>query len=167
MSYSSKLAFVQTADGSRTPVRSKLEAKWATFFSLMGYEWKYEPKTFELPGDIFYKPDFYVPEVGWFEIKPTRQHAIDSSAKIEAFLSMLANSEGQWRKNLFLCHAGYPTFRHDATEIYSSEPNLPENFSYLTALKTRRLRTIFGVNTKSFESFVSRCLAAASNSRFP
>ena len=45
--------------------RSRLEAKWAEFFTILGIAWEYEPKA--LPGWI---PDFLV--AGWWlaEVKP-------------------------------------------------------------------------------------------------
>lgn len=52
--------------------RSRLEARWAAFFDLIGWKWEYEP--FDLPG---YIPDFRVRKTdavdpGWIlcEVKP-------------------------------------------------------------------------------------------------
>lgn len=39
--------------------RSKLEAKWAIVFELMGLEWSYEPEGF-MVGNVWYEPDFLV-----------------------------------------------------------------------------------------------------------
>ena len=66
--------------------RSRLEARWATFFQSLGVDWRYEPEGFDF-GDILYLPDFWIrfpemrqrpypegmpPERGfWVEIKPT------------------------------------------------------------------------------------------------
>ena len=50
--------------------RSRLEARWALFFDLVGIRWKYEIETFQL-GKINYLPDFYLPAINsWIEIKP-------------------------------------------------------------------------------------------------
>lgn len=50
--------------------RSRLEAKWAVFFDLVGAKWVYEPDGFKTKlGN--YLPDFYLPEHDCFvEVKP-------------------------------------------------------------------------------------------------
>ncbi len=56
--------------------RSRLEARWAVFFDVMGIEWLYEPEGFrwhryttEHPPD-FWLPDFYLPKTKtWVEVK--------------------------------------------------------------------------------------------------
>ena len=50
--------------------RSRLEARWAVFFDVLGIEWQYEPEGYNIDG-VMYLPDFYLPQVGMFaEIKP-------------------------------------------------------------------------------------------------
>lgn len=49
--------------------RSRLEAKWATFFTAMNIEWHYELEGYELPHGR-YLPDFLLPSCGtWVEVK--------------------------------------------------------------------------------------------------
>lgn len=56
--------------------RSRLEARWAVFFSALGLEWDYEPEGFELASGR-YLPDFHIKfreRCGntsdyWFEVK--------------------------------------------------------------------------------------------------
>ena len=49
--------------------RSRLEARWAIFFSAVGLDYEYEMESFEM-GDVRYLPDFYIPSLDrWFEIK--------------------------------------------------------------------------------------------------
>lgn len=53
--------------------RSRLEARWAVFFTTLGVEWEYEPQGY-LVGDEGhqrpYLPDFYLPQLGtWVEVK--------------------------------------------------------------------------------------------------
>lgn len=51
--------------------RSRLEARWAVFFTALGLEYRYEPEGFDLDG-LYYLPDFYLPSQNlWVEIKPT------------------------------------------------------------------------------------------------
>ena len=54
--------------------RSRLEARWAVFFTAMGLKWEYEPEGFDIDG-TFYLPDFRVwtPQGApiWYEVKPS------------------------------------------------------------------------------------------------
>jgi len=51
--------------------RSRLEARWAVFFEILGLTWEYEKEGFVLPSGRGYLPDFYLhgPDI-WIEIKP-------------------------------------------------------------------------------------------------
>lgn len=54
--------------------RSRLEARWAVFFTALGWRWEYEPEGYDLGEAGRYLPDFLVPEIdgGLFvEVKPT------------------------------------------------------------------------------------------------
>ena len=52
-------------------MRSKTEARWAYFLTAIGVKWEYEPDFFEVRPDVFYLPDFYLPDLDCFlEIKP-------------------------------------------------------------------------------------------------
>ena len=49
--------------------RSRLEARWAVFFDLIGLKYEYEIQGFEMD-ELRYLPDFYIPSLNrWFEIK--------------------------------------------------------------------------------------------------
>lgn len=49
--------------------RSRLEARWAVFFDLIGLKYEYEIEGYEMDG-IMYLPDFYIPSLSrWLEIK--------------------------------------------------------------------------------------------------
>lgn len=51
--------------------RSRLEARWAMFFDMIGVYWLYEQERFKLDGGIVYTPDFYLPDQELHvEIKP-------------------------------------------------------------------------------------------------
>ncbi len=57
--------------------RSRLEARWAVAFDVLGIRWEYEPQGFELghrlsntPGTYRYLPDFWLPDHQlWAEVK--------------------------------------------------------------------------------------------------
>ena len=38
--------------------RSRLEARWASYFDALGIEWTYEPECYRLPDGVSYLPDF-------------------------------------------------------------------------------------------------------------
>ncbi len=50
--------------------RSRIEARWAVFFTELNLPWQYEPEGFELKSK-HYLPDFFLPrQKRWVEIKP-------------------------------------------------------------------------------------------------
>jgi hypothetical protein len=51
--------------------RSRLEARWAVFLNELGIKFYYEHQGYQLTEDIYYLPDFWLPELKMFlEIKP-------------------------------------------------------------------------------------------------
>lgn len=51
--------------------RSRLEARWATFFDALGIQWEYEKEGYDLGDAGWYLPDFWLPQVKmWAEVKP-------------------------------------------------------------------------------------------------
>nr|DAT64577.1 MAG TPA: Protein of unknown function (DUF1064) [Caudoviricetes sp.] len=68
--YSNKVKPIETQyHGYR--FRSRLEARWAVFFDVMGIKYEYEKEGFELSSGR-YLPDFWLPEWEvWFEVKPS------------------------------------------------------------------------------------------------
>jgi hypothetical protein len=58
--------------------RSRIEARWAVFFTRLGLEWEYEEQGYQLDSQRRYLPDFLLPELGLFiEIKPLNAFLID------------------------------------------------------------------------------------------
>lgn len=54
--------------------RSRLEARWAVFFQVLGLRWQYEVEGLDLDG-VHYLPDFKITSrngrlVQWVEVKP-------------------------------------------------------------------------------------------------
>jgi hypothetical protein len=77
--------------------RSRLEARWAVFFSSLGVQWEYEPEGFDLKGD-WYLPDFRVKTgdlVYWYEVKP---RDTEHCAKFSRFRKLItgSNDDGGW-----------------------------------------------------------------------
>jgi hypothetical protein len=58
--------------------RSRLEARWAVFFDVLGLQWEYEKEGYDLGEAGWYLPDFWLPELHdrvlnagmWVEVKP-------------------------------------------------------------------------------------------------
>ena len=71
--------------------RSRLEARWGTFFTALGLQWVYEPEGFVLPNGVHYLPDFLVTSPTglkqWYEIKP---EGVTTDPKFEAFKKALS-----------------------------------------------------------------------------
>jgi hypothetical protein len=88
-----------------TKFRSRLEARWAEFFDMIGVVWEYEPEGYT-DGTTRYLPDFWLPLVRsrgklggvFFEVKPTTPNEIEfQKARMLAYGSgrpviMAANS---------------------------------------------------------------------------
>jgi hypothetical protein len=56
--------------------RSRLEARWAIFFTRMGIAFQYELEGWILPNGVRYLPDFYLPHIQtWAEVKPAQLSA--------------------------------------------------------------------------------------------
>lgn len=54
--------------------RSRLEARWAMYFDLLGVEWIYEMEGFKVGRGEFYLPDFFLPKLKYYcEVKPFEQ----------------------------------------------------------------------------------------------
>lgn len=50
--------------------RSRLEVRWAVFLDLLQVNWDYEPCHYEIGPDLYYLPDFYLPDhQTWLEVK--------------------------------------------------------------------------------------------------
>lgn len=58
--------------------RSRLEARWAIFFTTLKIEFWYEPEGFDLGGGEWYLPDFYLPQLKiYVEVKPEALLALE------------------------------------------------------------------------------------------
>lgn len=97
--------------------RSRLEARWAAYFDLLGLPWQYEPKAFRLPSGT-YLPDFYLPAPYDFfvEVKPTR------AAVEEARLVELSASE----KRPVFCVCGNPSTLPQLAYFWVGEEHVAE-----------------------------------------
>jgi len=92
---------------ARCLFRSRLEARWAVFFDLMGIEWEYEPEGYVLSDGIWYLPDFWLPTLKlWVEVKPSCGASKEEINKIE-----LLSCGGEWATSLF---CGQPNSWHES-----------------------------------------------------
>ena len=84
--------------------RSRLEARWAVCFDVLGLKWEYEKEGFDLDG-IWYLPDFWLPEPQRYakENKPLPPSGIWIEIK-----GMLPSEEELNKAGALALAAGYP-----------------------------------------------------------
>jgi len=89
--------------------RSRLEARWAVFFTEAGIEWEYEPQGFETEAGP-YLPDFRVriPERlgmserrGWVEVKPNDGSQMCPRFRAFALSLALRRAAGDYRTDVW------------------------------------------------------------------
>lgn len=99
--------------------RSRLEARWAVFFDMMGIYYVYEPEGFErrfADEVIRYLPDFYLPRYGLYaEVKSARMRS-EISAEDEYRMSWLIDFNGPLADGLIML--GYIPDSVGATSMY-------------------------------------------------
>jgi hypothetical protein len=108
-------------------MRSRLEARWGTFFDALGVAWAYEPEGFVLGSGKPYLPDFYLPEqCYWIDVKPrtcTTDERRATFGKLHAIATQFPGNEG-----FVLCGEpyGYPPYGFEdfAYEIESFDEPL-------------------------------------------
>lgn len=62
--------------------RSKTEAKWAVFFSVLGVDYRYEETAFKLETGDMYLPDFFIQEFNaYLEVKPDSDLIVTEECK--------------------------------------------------------------------------------------
>lgn len=72
--------------------RSRLEARWAKFFSVLGLRFEYEPEGFDLGAAGRYLPDFFLPDIRWFaEAKPSTFKTVEED-KVAAFVKITSHN---------------------------------------------------------------------------
>jgi hypothetical protein len=163
-----KITFFPTAEGGSIPMRSRLEARWAVFFSHSGFCWSYEPMTFRLSTGQPYTPDFYLPEVGWIEIKPTVGDAEKAEYKLRTFSKEKSRLiPTKMRREFYTICAPNPQF--DVNRVHRWVPD-PTDFEHMRdvyelfcSTAGRRRAKELGLHPVDF---VKHCLAAARKHEF-
>lgn len=102
-----------------TTFRSRLEARWAYYFDLLGLKWYYEYEGFVLNDGTKYVPDFYIPGFGYIEIKPDNGVTEESIRKCK----MLSNE--------LPIRIVTPTYsERDSVAIFEGNPSLKQQRHY-------------------------------------
>ena len=87
--------------------RSRIEARWAVFYDLLGISFEYEKEGYNIDGK-WYLPDFYLPQQDcWIEIKgyePTNEE-----------VSKLADVCGYTEKQGYMFHGAIPYYQNPQT----------------------------------------------------
>jgi hypothetical protein len=82
--------------------RSRLEARWAKFFDMMGFEWEYEPEGFDMGYGDLYLPDFRLKlnngDTQWVEIKPK---GVTSDDKFDRFAAAMCEDSAYLGANIY------------------------------------------------------------------
>lgn len=149
-------------------MQSRLEARWAIFFTRAGFEWSYEHRTFTLSIGQPYTPDFYLPEIGWIEIKATVRDAQISQRKFRTFAAeknqLIPAGE---RDEFYTICAPEPHF--DVRRVHRWNPE-PTEFRYtedvylhFCSRSGREQALRLGLHCVDF---VKNCLFAATQHRF-
>lgn len=69
--------------------RSRLEARWATFFSTAGILFSYEPEGYDLGEGLCYLVDFWLPtQKIWIEVKPEPPSPLESTKAMRLAMMM-------------------------------------------------------------------------------
>ncbi len=106
----------ETIYGDHT-FRSRLEARWAIVFDVLGFQWEYEPEVFRTPYGG-YLPDFRVTPPGrvrsWVEVKGPEPVAVD-------YLRAESVAHKSSEKFRFLV-GGFPSFEPGSVRAYTAEP---------------------------------------------
>jgi len=84
-------AAIPTTFQGRT-YRSRLEAEVAAWLTYLEMEFQYESASFYVPGVGHYRPDFYLPEYGWF-IEARGYETPASQAQLRAFGEAVAQGQ--------------------------------------------------------------------------
>jgi len=87
MGETNKLKAIETVyNGYR--FRSRLEARWAVFFDVLGIKYDYEPEGFDLADAGWYLPDFWLSQVKmWGEVKPC-ELTVDETEKAKTLAKL-------------------------------------------------------------------------------
>lgn len=104
-----KQQVLPTDDGDYVLFRSTLECRWALSFELLKIDWQYEPNRFPLPQGS-YLPDFFLPDIGWLEIKPTFKELKAAETKLATFARHKSDLLDE-DLPFYSINSSYPTFR--------------------------------------------------------
>lgn len=135
--------------------RSRLEARWAVFFKLMGWNYEYEIEGFQLPSGR-YLPDFYFPDAEcWAEVKPRPLNKKERQLCIE--LSYADNNKPVLQLIGVPACKAYKQIQNGGD--YHDVVFVPEGDKYYPFFYT-------DVATQNFFPYTFECAKKASESRF-
>jgi len=100
--------------------RSRLEARWAVYFDLIGLDWRYEPEGYELPSGN-YCPDFECQNF-FVEVKPNVAAREVSTAKFRELAQMTG-------KCVF-CVVGPPSVKPQHSYSKDEDESMPGVFCH-------------------------------------
>ena len=137
--------------------RSRLEARWAVFFTHAGLDFEYEKEGFKLPSGRCYLPDFYLPDLdAWVEIKgksPVEEEIVKCQELSRIVTGSVYLFFGKIHKGMtgFLCDNKHVVSR------YAFRENEDDGHIYLSNMDFSRF---------DFSLKIAAAIYAAQNARF-
>lgn len=140
MAEDGKLFFsLETTVGGVT-YRSRLEARWAIVFTMLGLRFQYEPTKLDIGLEKRYIPDFWLPTQGCFiEIKPGHPSAVEEDrAKRCAVVT---------KRTTYIFGCGVPAIGRDGAPTFEdcTEPSVAHGYRYYPDGQYQTLGWMFGV----------------------
>lgn len=96
--------------------RSRLEAKYAVFFTALLIGWEYEPEGYVLSSGVCYLPDFYLPTFNggmWVEVKPRE---FTQEERDKCYLLCRESKKSVWLA------VGHPDYRNYEVFYWNDNP---------------------------------------------
>lgn len=136
-------------------------------FELLKIDWHYEPNRFPLPNGT-YLPDFYLPEIGWIEIKPTFEELKEAEPKLRTF-ALHKSDLLEEELPFYSISSEYPTFRVSSKsndsmliEWLPSGEVCPRDRDYMIdTFRSQTKRALYEADRAQYVDFVDRAVSMA------
>lgn len=143
--------------------RSRLEARWAVFFSHLQIKWQYEIEGFPLPSGP-YLPDFYLPAFScFFEVKPFTTLTFEEKKKTREYKLGYELVEATTSENFLLIY-GTPLECLPSEWVFNNNPTKFQLYHGVSIIRTSK-KIKFFTNDYTYDE-IKNAAVAASEARF-